>query len=138
MDLGGPEVVILLGAVVLVFAVVAFWALSAAGGRVRDATRTVDVPPQEWLQSLASAVGTSPRHQIASGGPGVMTITRQRIPAWAILLAVLLFPIGLIALVARTPETGTITARDLRDGRTEVHMTGVFSNDLVDRVNAVL
>jgi len=35
-------------------------------------------------------------------------LERSQIPAWAFWLAILLFPVGLIALVARTRETVTI------------------------------
>ena len=62
--------------------------------------------------SIAGAKNTVTRRDT----PDSLTAVWTHTPGWAIVVAVLLFPIGLIALVSRTSEVGTIFVNQESDG----------------------
>ncbi len=70
--------------------------------------------------------------------PDSLTAVWTHTPVWAIVVAVLLFPIGLIALVARTSEVGTIFVNQESEGIARMQIAGVFHTTTSAAINAVI
>jgi hypothetical protein len=69
--------------------------------RYLDEHLTVDVPADEVLRGIGQSVAHLPRVSVSSSAPGqVMVVERWR-PVWTIVVAILLFPVGLLALLVR-------------------------------------
>ena len=97
-----------------------------------------DATPEAFIRRAAAAAAGLPKHTLSGGvGCSTLIVTRSYVAAWRILVAVLLFPIGLIALIGKDHETATIAAAP-DGGRTRVTLDGAFSGALIDRINAVL
>jgi hypothetical protein len=60
------------------------------------------------------------------------------VPGWAIFIAVVLFPIGLVALVARTGASGTVIAESRDEGTVTLRIGGQFNRGSVRAINAVI
>jgi uncharacterized membrane protein len=78
------------------------------------------------------------RNTVAHRSEGTLTAAWSYVPNRAILCAVLFFPIGLIALIARTTVTGTVVTRDAADGTTELTMAGQFNGVAIAAINSVI
>ncbi len=74
------------------------------------------VNPTDLFNQVSAGVSLVNGQHIASVGSETMTISRKKTGGWIILVCILLFPIGLLALLARQTETITVTARDTPDG----------------------
>ena len=70
--------------------------------------------------------------------PDSLTAVWTHTPVWAVVVAVLLFPIGLIALVARTSETGTIFVDQESEGISRMQIAGVFHTTTSAAINSVI
>ncbi|KLR61134.1 hypothetical protein IMCC26207_109652 [Actinobacteria bacterium IMCC26207] len=70
--------------------------------------------------------------------PDSLTAVWTHTPGWAIVVAVLLFPIGLIALVSRTSEVGTVFVNQESDGIARMQIAGVFNSTTSAAINAVI
>jgi hypothetical protein len=84
--------------------------------------------------SIAGAKNTVTRRDT----PDSLTAVWTHTPGWAIVVAVLLFPIGLIALVSRTSEVGTIFVNQESDGIARMRIAGVFHKTTSAAINAVI
>ncbi len=84
--------------------------------------------------ATAGAKNTVTRRDTTDSLTAVWTHT----PVWAIVVAVLLFPIGLIALVARTSEVGTIFVNQESDGIARMRIAGAFHKTTRAAINAVI
>ena len=133
--------------IVVVFAAVAVfvvWAVvrsvqGGAGARIlAPQTALVRGEPGEVLADLQLALAGLKATSLRGGGGGVVTLERQTVPVWAVLVAILFFPLGLVALVARSAETATIAATNAEPGTTELRMAGVFRSDSVAAINGVI
>lgn len=60
------------------------------------------------------------------------------VPGWAVVIAILLFPIGLVALVARTSTSGTVIAESNGNRTVTLHIVGEFNKGAVRAINAVI
>ena len=60
------------------------------------------------------------------------------VPVWAIAVAVLFFPFGLIALLARKTTDGTVVTEQQSDQVCLMRMGGEFSKDTIRAVNWVI
>lgn len=71
------------------------------------------------LEAAAGPTG----YQLVEPGYNSFQLSRRRIPAWAIVLAVLFFPFGLVFLVARTVDVVLVTLERAASG-TQVRLEG--------------
>ena len=103
-------------------------------------TAIVDDDPEVVIQRFLTVTAGTPEYTVASAGSGSVVLTRRYTPTWAIVVAVvgvLLFLIGLLALLVKQTETLTITAVASPEG-TRVAISGVASAALATRLNAAM
>jgi hypothetical protein len=67
--------------------------------RYLDKQFTVDVPADEVLRGVGQAVAHLPKVNVSSSAPGQVLVMENWRPLWTILVAIFLFPIGLLALL---------------------------------------
>jgi hypothetical protein len=110
----------------------------SVAGKYRTHTALVSGSPEEVLQGVGLVVAGLPKHTFAAGGPNTMVITREYYSTWRIVVAIFLFPIGLIALASRDRVTASVVATPAESGRTRMQLMGNFSGDLVGALNRVI
>jgi hypothetical protein len=70
-------------------------------------------PPDVLLRDLATRLTSifgEVKFNLTANSPQALTYTRTFIPGWAVLVAIFLFPIGLLALTAKRQQHINITA----------------------------
>ena len=95
-----------------------------------------DAVSQRIIQSVSGVTGCT----VTTAGVGSILISRKYRPTWAIVVAVvgiLLFLIGLLALLYTVTETLTITITPDGDG-TRVSVSGIASQEMLARITGVL
>ena len=92
------------------------------------------LPPAELMQSLALAVAQMPTYSIETPAPVTMAFVRLRRPAWTVVIAVLFFPLGLLALLVTYREVGTVVLTQRQDGGSTVRVRGYFAPKLLEQV----
>jgi hypothetical protein len=111
-------------------------------GIVHEA-KTVDGRPEEVLAQFYGVFadwfggrgGWKPTNQSASS----ITYGSRSLKTWQIVCSILLFPIGLLSLLARWNEFSiTATFMDAGEGRTTITMAGSVPPKMVDHVGNVL
>jgi hypothetical protein len=132
---GGVEIVILIA--VFMASVAALGVLGARhrrmqGPHLAEVPGTVD----DVSQKLAAALSGIPKQEV-SCRPGILQITYRTTPLWAICVAILCFPLGLIALIAKSESRGTITLRQVGE-HTEMSIAGSFLKIGRDRINGFI
>jgi hypothetical protein len=137
VNLGGAELFVV-GGVVVVLAVVAAFLADRLSPVRRHHEAVVDRSPAAWLDELAVAAGGLPAHQLTMSGPSTMSVVRRYRPAWTVFVAIAFFPVGLVALVVRRERAATVAARRRSDGRTEITLDGWFDPRFIGRVNGLL
>lgn len=85
-----------------------------------------------WLHSGLTGVKTVT--SINRSSKTVLDLTTARIPVWAVVLAVFLFPIGLVCLVARQMQTFQVRTEDAGNGWTRIYLTGSLTHPLRARL----
>jgi hypothetical protein len=93
--------------------------------------------PEEFSQRISLHLAGAPKHSLTYG-PGTIVVTRRYTPGWAIFLAIFLFPVGLIALVAKAEDTGTIGLTFAGGDRTTLAISGHFTKIAQRRINAAI
>lgn len=93
--------------------------------------------PDQVVRDLVLALSGARNTTLRSDGSGTLTVDWSYIPAWAVFIAIIVFPIGLLALLARATVSGSIVA-DQELGMTRMRMAGAFSKTSVRAVNAVI
>ncbi len=89
---------------------------------------TVPASPETVLQDVSSALSFLAHHHVRSGAPGTLVVDREYWAWWRIALAILLFPIGLLALTGRDRRSTTVIARrGENDRETSVALSGMIS-----------
>jgi hypothetical protein len=78
---------------------------------VLQKTVTTTVHAEDVVDFIASEVAQYVGHSFDQFGPSTWKISHRYTPAWAIVLAVILFPIGLLFLLVKDTESMTITCR---------------------------
>ena len=137
MNLGGPELLILFSPWLIGVVIVIVIARRDPSTSMKDATATVPDSGQSWMQRVSLELSGLPGHTVSYMGPLTMQVRVTRHPGWAYALAVLFFPIGLVALVASTAEDGTIAV--VEDGATsKVRLRGLFSAEAIEAINRVI
>ncbi len=94
----------------------------------REDLGTVPASPETVLQEVSSALSLLAHHHVSAGAPGALIVDREYWAWWRIVLAVVLFPIGLLALTARDRSSTTVIARrGASDHETAVALSGIIS-----------
>lgn len=89
---------------------------------------TVPASPETFLQDVSAALSFLTHHHVSAGAPGTLIVDREYWAWWRIALAILLFPIGLLALTGRDRRSTTVIARRAEnDLETSVALSGVIS-----------
>lgn len=79
---------------------------------------TTAVSAADLFNQIAAGVSLVNGQTLASIGAETLTISRKHAGGAIVAICILLFPIGLLALLARQTETITVTAKDTADGVT--------------------
>jgi hypothetical protein len=84
------------------------------------AVRGIDL--ERWL---LTNLNTSTGGSAAAAGSGRITLTQRRTPWWALVLAVLTFPLGLVLLLHTVPQTLTVLITPDGRGGSRIDLIGV-------------
>ncbi len=123
--------------VVLILVVVSF--LRSYSNSPRPRSAVVLGEASHVIDDLSLALAGGRNSSFARTAPNSLTITDSVTPGWAVVVAVLVFPIGLLALVfANDHYTATIVADDEPGGRCTLRFGGSFSKRSVNRINTVI
>ena len=143
MNLGAPELLIIF-TLVAIAVVVASFAFRGRGTRsdsgtpLRNHSALVhDSTPEAYIQRATLALAGLSRHQLSGIGGSTLIVTRSYTAGWRVVVAVLLFPIGLLALLGRDEDTATVAASHDGD-HVRVTLSGAFAGDAIDRLNTTL
>lgn len=90
------------------------------------------------LGDLLLALSGRRRWQLGRSGANSLVLEWSYIPGWAIVVAVLFFPLGLVALLARRSESGTVVASQQHGDTVELRMAGVFDRSAIASINSVI
>jgi hypothetical protein len=139
VNIGAPELLVLL----LIPLIVVLWVVarrqSGSGASMKTHTAYVSDPtPEAYIQRAALALAGLPKHTLNGVGGTTLVLARRYTAAWRVVIAILLFPIGLIALIGHDEETATVAAATTDDQRTQVTLRGAFSGSAIDRLNTTL
>ena len=96
----------------------------------------VPAPPDQVLSQVMSVSGADNYRPLMTSPQGV-TLQRKKIPLWAIIVAIFLFPLGLLALFAKEEETVGIGLEPVQGG-TQVTIGGQASRTLQSALHYVL
>ncbi len=114
---------------------VAIWAPRAT---TVDKEVVVRALPSDWIRQFVAEVEERGGYQLtASEQAHAIEVTRGRVPVWALVVAILLFPVGLLALLAFRKDKATVSARPAGDGSTRVRIVGTMRNQLLEMVDQV-
>src|SRR5205085_10584817 len=92
--------------------------------------QVVVVPaPQDQVMAQIMSVSGADSYAPAAQSYDTLTLQRRRIPVWAIVLAIILFPIGLLFLLAKDTEVVQIVLGRVQGG-TQVTISGRASAPL--------
>jgi hypothetical protein len=90
----------------------------------------VDAALRQALAGLAGA-------RVAPMGPGAVEVVLRRSPAWTVLVAMIAFPVGLVALLYREDVPLAVRVYAVGAG-TEVHLTGQTEAHVLARTLAAV
>lgn len=105
--------------------------------RTRRAQALVAGEPGDLTRQVALALAGLRGHGVRVQG-GLILLTHAVAPYWAIAVAILAFPLGLVALVARDQRTATIAITPVGPGTCRMAMAGIFTNEAIGRLNGVI
>jgi len=136
---GGPEWIIIL--VVLAIPVAIVLLVLRLGGST-TATPVVDSSTirlpgdgRGWLNQVAGDIHQLNGHSVEWLSADVLQVSWRHRTGWVFVVAIIVFPIGLFALLSIITSHGTIVVVD--DGSpSTMRLGGEFSNAAVDAVNA--
>jgi hypothetical protein len=132
----GEQMIVLLAAAIVIAAVLVAVTLRATGTPEPIRLR-VPASPENVMQRIAMTAGALKKHSCSALGPSTMQVTRRRTPAWAVCVAVLLFPIGLLALAAKKEDTVVFTVTGTETGTSHLQSSGQMSPKLREQLLAV-
>src|SRR5436305_745828 len=100
--------------------------------------QVVVVPaPQDAVMSQLMSVSGADSYSPVGQSYDTLTLSRRRIPVWAIVLAIILFPIGLLFLLVKDTEMVQITLNRV-EGGTQVTIAGRASQPLMSALQYAL
>ena len=94
--------------------------------------------PDEVVHDIFIACANRSGLSVYSWSDGILLLERRTLPGWSVVLALLAFPIGLLALMARNIDAGTIVATTNADDTTELQFRGRFDPRDIARINLVV
>ncbi len=138
---GGPELLIILIVIavpVVIVVVVLRFATPSSTVIVGDTT-TIRLAGdgRAWLVAASGHLHRLRAHSVDWLSADVLQVQWRHRSGWTIVVAILLFPIGLLALLFTTTTYGTMVIVDHGDEST-VRLGGEFSNAAVDTINALV
>jgi hypothetical protein len=105
---------------------------------VTSSSAIVRGTPEEVARDIVEACSRRRGASVHAWSDGIVLLERRSLPGWAVLLAILTFPIGLLALLARDVAAGTIVAVASTDSTTRMHLQGRFDPRDVAHINEVI
>ena len=90
-------------------------------------------PLIDWLEGRLQ--GIAHVESVQRSGPRTLNITSTGLSVWAIVVAILLFPIGLFALMAKDRFTARIQAETSSSGGTRIRLDGKVADAAARRLN---
>jgi hypothetical protein len=120
--------------VILVIAVL-IW-----GPRATTVDREVIVRalPSDWIREFAGDVEALGGYRVDAPDQGnTLEIIRGRVPVWALVIAIVFFPFGLLALFAYRKDRATLTARPAGDSTTRIRIVGTLRNRVAGTIDEV-
>jgi hypothetical protein len=136
---GGNEWLILL--LMVAFIALLVWIVVRAtrgtvGGRISQAR--VRGSADDVLRDLQLATAGISNTVTRRETPDSISVEWTYIPDWAFVVAVFAFPLGLIALVARTSTVGNVFVRQESDGIARLQIAGVYNKGTTRAINTVI
>ncbi len=95
------------------------------------------VSPTDLFNQIAAGVAVFGGQTVSTVGTETLVVSRKKTGALIVLICIFLFPIGLLALLARTTETITVTARDV-DGAVVASASGAGDEHVVEFLSELL
>jgi hypothetical protein len=116
--------------------------LGGLAGRPRRTSRVTDEVvrgvPSDLCDSLALALSGLPNQMLSRPSANSVSVVLRSTPGWQVVVSVLFFPLGLIALAAgKREDLGTIIVTHRGDGWSDIRTQGIFhpsAQAAVDRV----
>jgi hypothetical protein len=122
--------------IALVVWVVVLATRSSGGGRLSEAR--VRGSADDVLRDLQLATAGISNTVTRRETPDSLTVEWTYIPGWAFVVAVLAFPLGLIAFVARTSTVGTVVVGQESDGIARMQIAGIYNKATAKAINTVI
>lgn len=94
--------------------------------------------PTEVLDELQLAISGTSRTTVRRDSDRVLTLESRWTAWWAVVVAVLAFPLGLVALLFTERESATVIVDPTSDGMVVMRLAGSFRGEAVDAVNRVI
>jgi hypothetical protein len=111
----------------------------ASRAEEHDRIVTVEGEPNEVLDDVHVALSRLRGYELSRPDASHLSVHTSSIPGWAIVVSILLFPLGLIALLSRTHQAAVvITSEGPRPGLTTLRLGGRFEGQAVYRINRVI
>lgn len=128
--------VVLVAFIALVVWLVVRATRSSGGGRLSQAR--VRGSAEDVLRDLQLSTAGISNTVTRRETPDSLTVEWTYIPGWAFVVALLAFPLGLIALVARTSTVGTVVVGQESDGIARMQIAGFYNKATARAINAVI
>lgn len=94
--------------------------------------------PADVADDLVTVLGHLKGVTVNAWPDGMVLLERRTLPGWSIAVAILGFPFGILALMARNVDTGAVLATPATEGTVDVHLRGRFDPRDVARINEVI
>ena len=98
---------------------------------------TSEKTPREVLNGALTAAVVDPKNQVIGQSDELLRVSKESRPIWTIVLAILLFPIGLLFLLIKKQQVVTVSAI-ANGGTTQVTASGEGTSATVDSLSAYL
>ncbi|WP_310529410.1 hypothetical protein [Nocardioides sp.] len=90
---------------------------------------------ERWLLTTLTS---SARGSAAEAAPGRISLTQRRTPPWAVVLAVFTFPLGLVFLLHKVPQTLHLVITADERGGSRIDLLGVTRKRTLDALTEAL
>lgn len=137
MSGGAGAIVVVLGISVGLIVLAAIISAATSGVKAHDAEVMVRGEPADVLTDIRLAVSAVSGHETRQDVPSTLSIRFPVTPGWVPFACVLLFPIGLLALMAKRVEVATIVAEP-SGALTRLRIGGRFDPIAIGRINGVI
>jgi hypothetical protein len=130
--------VILLIVVLLAAAMAAFAADGRRKSSLKQSELTVRSGDQAWTQDVLLVLSGLTKTSASLISADVLQVRHSRYPAWAVFVAIAFFPLGLLALLAKQEDIGTMVTTDNGDGTLRVQLKGYFYPGAIAGINSAI